>query len=233
MVQLDDIPPLTPGESGKARYNGCVIEVRVPGYDSQRINLVDIANVRGRDRVRIELRRTVDQGAGNTISPTGYQAPRKAREEYARGLEALRRADPQECAAHMERALEQFAGYAAAQFALGEVRAGMGERAAARKAYEAAAAADASYVMPRIRLGRIAAEDTDWNAVVRHSTAVMDLAPGQFPEAYLLRGTAEYRLGNYAAAERFAREGLASKGDAEPQLSVLLAAVAGQPAIAK
>ena len=218
---VDAIAPQTPGESGAARLRGCSVRIRVIGFEPYNQDLARLIATGGAGRL-IELKKVAGRGDGTTISATGFRASKRAWDEYGKALTALAAARPDEAARRLEAAVESYPDYAAAWFVLGEIRDGGGAREAARKAYQRAAAADAQYVTPRIRLARMAAEDRDWAEASRLAAEAIALAPGQFPEAYLLRATAEFNRGDYSNAEHFATVGLSAKGDPEPQLDALL-----------
>lgn len=222
---IDSIAPLTPGETGFARFRGCLVSLRLPGFQPFAADLEKLAGNGSASSNTIELRKISDRGQGTTISATGYQAPKRAWNEYARSLESLSAMKPAEARKHLESAVAEYPGYAAAWFALGEIFGGGGDREASRKAYIAAARADAAYIMPRIRLGWMAAEDRDWPAAAQLAGEVLELAPEQFPDIYFLRATAEFNLGDLGKAEQFATAGLSAKGDPEPQLERLLGAI--------
>lgn len=179
-LSVDAIPPVTPGDPAKARLKGCYLTVRHAGFQPHREDLSNLVTRTGFGP--IQLKPLLQNGRGNNISPTGFDAPKRAHSEYANGIKALAVGHPAESAKYMESAIQIHPTYAAASFVLGEVRFQMGDREAARKAYEQAVASDPDFVLPRIRLAWMAVEDRDWKQAELQAKTVLDLAPGQDPQ---------------------------------------------------
>jgi len=157
------------------------------------------------------------------MSARSAAAPEKARREYIRALEdiGLRRFD--DARQKLNKATRLFADYAAAHYSMGQVEDRLGNRTAARAAFERAAAADPQYVKPLIQLAELAAEDQDSATAARWAGKVNQLAPGVFPGMYLIEGGSAYNLDRYDEAARAARAGLAADpAGALPRLHKLL-----------
>jgi tetratricopeptide (TPR) repeat protein len=179
-LSLDAIPKATPGDSARERLKGCYLTLRHAGFEPHREDLSNYATRTSFDPIR--LKPLLPQSKGSNISSTGFEAPKQAHAEYAKGIQALANGRLAESAKHMEAAILSYTKYAAAYFVLGEVRSQMGDREAGRKAYEQAVTADPDFVLPRIRLAWIAVEDKDWKQAQLQAKTVMDLAPGQDPQ---------------------------------------------------
>ena len=85
--------------------------------------------------------------------------------------------------------------------ALGETHVVGGERAAAESAFQRALTLEPKHYDAVTGLGRAAGVGADWTVAFEHSDAAVALDPERH-EAYLVRGHAQLRAGNVAAAER-------------------------------
>src|ERR1019366_8357391 len=116
--------------------------------------------------------------------------------------------------------------YASALELKGVVLERMGQREAARAAYQQAATADPAYARPLVQLADMAAEDQNPTEAARWAAMVNRLAPGAYPGMYLIEGGAYCDLNRYDDAEKAAREGIgADPRGAWPGLRLLMGEV--------
>ncbi len=181
----------------------CELRAILPGYSSTVISLA------GRDFTdmssvgNIVLHR-VGGGEGNSISVTSLKAPDKAKREYQKALQSFEQKKYSDAEKHLAKAVEVYPQYATAWDLRGRVSQFQHQDEEAIKAYDAAIAADDKLVAPYIRLAAMYSTKGDWQQVLRLTDKATQLDPSSYPDAWLLRGAAQYNLKQYADAERSA-----------------------------
>jgi tetratricopeptide (TPR) repeat protein len=110
----------------------------------------------------------------------------------------------------LDKALAAYPKYASALELKGIVLERMGQREAAREAYQRAVEADPAYVKPLVQLSEMAAQDQNPTDAARWAALVNRLVPRAFPDVYLIEGSAYCDLKRYDDAEKAAREGIAA-----------------------
>jgi tetratricopeptide (TPR) repeat protein len=83
-------------------------------------------------------------------------------------------------------------------------RAGRGEDA--RKAYEAAVAADKKFVSPYDQLARLAAQEGKWEDAAKFSKEAISLNPVEFPSSFWYNAIASYNLKRADDAEKSVKD---------------------------
>lgn len=158
------------------------------------------------------------------MSLTTASAPKAARNAYKRGLQKLRRKNPDfaRSAASFETAVETYPDFAAAWAALGEARLGLQDIPGARPAFERSMTADPSYLGPYEPLMDLAFDRKDWLGLVAFCDGYLALAPSS-PKARFLVAVASMRLGELSRTEGLARS-MMERGEAPrwPWVYVLL-----------
>jgi len=161
--------------------------------------------------------------AGGSFSATSWQAPSAARRLYIQALEQIGARDFNAAIATLDKAAIKYPSYAAAYQMKGQVLDRIGARELARASFERAALADPAYTKPLIQLAQLAAEDQDPEEAARRAEQVNRIAPGEFPDMYLLEGASYYNLDRFSDAERTAKAGIgADRGNTLPRLHKLL-----------
>ena len=110
----------------------------------------------------------------------------------------------------MDKAIAAYPKYASALQLKGIVLERMGQREAARAAYQQAVTADPDYAKPLVQLADMAAEDQNPAEAARWAAMVNRMVPGAYPGMYLIEGGAYCDLNRYDDAEKAAREGIAA-----------------------
>jgi tetratricopeptide (TPR) repeat protein len=171
------------------------------------------------------LKPVAGNGSG-VFSSTGLRVPGAARRLFIQALEQIGEKDYNTAIASLDKATIKYPKYAAAYQLKGQVLERTGKRELARAAYQSAASADPAYTKPLIQLAELAAEDQNPGQAGRWAGMVNKLAPGAYPDTYLIEGAAYYNLDRLDESERAARPGIdAVHGNSLPRLHKLLGEV--------
>ena len=184
---------------------GCELRANLPGFRSE---VIPLSNRRFLDNpdVGIILLKRLGNVEGLTISATTANAPKDAQKLFDKGRKSLEKGKADEAITHLTKAVELYPKYAVAWNELGRAQDKLQNKDEARKAFEAALAADAKLVQPHEGLYMLAARESNWQDVARITDTVIKLNPYDFPHAYYFNSVAYLNLQNYAAAEKSCRE---------------------------
>lgn len=187
---------------GRVNFFGCALEVELSGYRSESIELGYRTESDSPDLGTIVLRR-MGGVEGTTIRMTTLSAPKKARKAYKKAFKELRKKKPkyEKVERELSRAVAEHPTFAAAWVLLGEVRQQRNDKAAAREAFEKAAASDPTYLKPLTPLLKMALEDQRWNDAVRFAEHILRLNPFA-TKARFSQAVAQLNLGQVDAAEQ-------------------------------
>lgn len=146
-----------------ARLPGCDLRAQLKGFRSSRVQL---GTVRGSARIDVGLITLYPLHGltGSSASVTTLAAPPNARRAYRKGLNALRRAQPdfRKAANFFERTLEIHPEHAPAWAALGEARAALEDEDGAQEAFARSIESDPNLLHPYDAMIQIAVNARDW-----------------------------------------------------------------------
>ena len=189
--------------------DGCRVRIRMQGFEDVLVTLD-----RPRSLSDLRLGDLILHPAGPHaiagFSVTGRNAPGKARSNYVHAFDTINAGKYAEALASLGKAIAAYPQYASALALKGIVLERMGQRDAARAAYQLAVTADPAYAKPLVQLAGMAAEDQNPTEAARWAAMVNRLAPGAYPDMYLIEGGAYCDLNRYDDAEKAAREGIAA-----------------------
>jgi tetratricopeptide (TPR) repeat protein len=185
----------------------CELRASLPGYRSDLISLANIHYMDNPDLGTIILH-PIAHVDGLTVSATTALAPKDARKAYEKGLQAAAKKNPDEAQKNFETAVGLYPKYAAAWFALGQIKEQRDHDEEARKAYDQAIVADSRFVPPYERLSFIALKEAKWQELADMTDRMLRLNPYDYPSAYYLSGVANLQLQHLDAAEKSAREAI-------------------------
>jgi tetratricopeptide (TPR) repeat protein len=204
------------------RLDGCRVQVRLPGFEDLSVSLKAPHSLNDLNVGDLILKSSGGSVAA-VFSAVSANAPNKARGNYIRALEEIGANKYPEAVASLDKAIRVYPQYAAAYQFKGQVLEQMGQREAARAAYQQAVTADPAYGKPLIQLAEMAADDQDATEAARWAAAVNKLAPGAFPSMYLLEGSSYFNLGRFDEAAKAAQAGLeADRTNFYPRLHKLM-----------
>jgi tetratricopeptide (TPR) repeat protein len=132
--------------------------------------------------------------------------PSAARNAYQNAEKAWRKKQMAQARSGYETALAIYPDYGAAWCALGAMQAQDGEFAAARRSFHQAIRSDPKAICPYLPLAMLEHEARDWSALLEVTDRLLRLDSIDYPIAHLLKAAAHYNLGEYAEAEKAARE---------------------------
>jgi hypothetical protein len=98
----------------------CFLRATLPGFDSSTISLAG-RNFEGKTNVGTIMLKRRENVEGISISATAATAPKKARQEYEKGLEDIRRNKHKNAMKHFQRAVKEYPQHAMAWFYIGRV----------------------------------------------------------------------------------------------------------------
>ncbi|MBV8072604.1 MAG: tetratricopeptide repeat protein [Acidobacteriaceae bacterium] len=181
----------------------CELRASYPGYLS---DMVDLSTRRSLDDPNVGtiiLRRAANV-KGSTVSLVSAEAPKKAQKNFEKGVQSAQKGDLEQAEKHLQDAVDIYPKYAAAWFALGQVKERANDLPDARKAYIEAATADDKYVSPLDRLALLSAKEEKWQDTADYSKRVIDLNPVEFPSAFWYSAIANFNLKNIDEAQKSA-----------------------------
>lgn len=204
-------------ESGIPRrfLESCELRASASGFRSKDINLAGLdASEKYLQVGTIVVHRTT-KVEGKTLDAGVYRAPKEAVTAYEKGLEAKKNDKLGEARKYFEKAVAAYPAYARGWFQLGTVLEKSHEKDAARTAFTRATTEDPGYLPPYLSLAVMACAAENWNEVIRATNFILALDPFRdlngytveldgfnFAEAYFYSGLANYKIGNFAEAER-------------------------------
>ena len=197
---------MTGGTAGRDLLS-CELIAAMPGLESKPLALNQHDLVGNADLGVLVLHGSAASAAG-TFSMTTAYAPKDARREFEKGLDALRRERWDEAAPALRRAVEMYPRYTIAWEALGRALEAQGRPADARSAYLRAVEADPKFVQPYVGLMLLAGKERNWEEALSRSTQVVRLDPTGYPLALLYASVSDFMLGRLELAEAAARDGI-------------------------
>jgi tetratricopeptide (TPR) repeat protein len=189
-------------------WRSCELQAVLPGFTSQVIEMAaHISNMGITDVGTIALHR-LGEVQGFTISATSARAPAKAKKEYEKGCEFVKKEKWEPALASFHKAVEVYPEYAIAWFEMGRVQVKKADLEAARQSFHQSLSADSKFVGPYHELAQLALRDKQWQEVVDSTDAVLKLNPVNFPGDWLLNAVGNFYLRRLDAAEKSALRGL-------------------------
>jgi len=186
---------------------GCRVQIRIPGFEEVLVPVKAPNKIASLTVGDLTLKQNSPQ-AGAVFSASGRSAPPKARASFVKAFEAMNARKYPEALAALDKAIQAYPQYASAMELRGNALEFTGQRAAARAAYQQAAAADPAYVTPLVQLAEMAAEDQNAGEAAQWAAKATQMVPGGYPGLYLIEGSSDMILGRIADAEKAARAGI-------------------------
>lgn len=209
----------------RREWRECSVQADLPGFTSERVDIIERTDSRGGDIGSIVLHRLANV-QGLTISATSAAAPENARRAFEKGFEQGKKNKWDAARSSLQKAVDLYPRYAVAWFELGRAQLESKDPAGARHSFQQSIVADPHYVNPYLGLAQLAGQEQKWQEMADLTAKVVALNPINFPNAWFYNGYANYSLGKVAEAGKSAEEGL--KIDAEhhyPKLEYLLGMV--------
>jgi tetratricopeptide (TPR) repeat protein len=186
----------------------CELQAVLPGFTSQVVEMAGrISNMGMTDLGTIALHR-MGEVQGFTISATSARAPAKAKKEYEKGLELVKKEKWDPALASFQKAVEVYPEYAVAWFEMGRVQVQKGDLGAARQSFHQSLSADSKFVGPYHELAQLAVREKQWQEVIDTTDAVLKLNPVNFAGDWMLNAAGNFHLQHLDAAEKSALRGL-------------------------
>ncbi len=196
----------------------CEVQALLTGFWAERIT-ISFKNTLDDTRIGTIILHAMSKGQALTVSATSLAAPSKARNSYDKGLVAMREQHWDAATDEFTKAVKLYPQFAAAWFELGRLRQAHNDVAGAVEAFQEALKGDSKYVRPYEGLTAIAERQQKWAELEKYSHDWIQLAPDDFPVAYLYNAFANANLNKAEQAEQAARQGL--KVDKERKIARL------------
>lgn len=187
--------------------SGCELSARLPGFRSEAVQLGQRRQLDDPNVGTIVMHRLANV-SGYTFSMTTMNAPKRAQQDYEKGVETARKAKWPEAESLFRKAVTAYPKYAICWEALGQTLEFQKRPAEAGQAYEEAIRADARFVTPHLRLMVLSGREQRWEEVAQSAANVIQLDPSSYPIAYYFRGIAYSNLKRDDEAEKSVLAGL-------------------------
>ncbi len=183
---------------------GCSLRASLKGYRSDTFDLSRVRAGEPVDAGRLVLH-TLASSKDLTVSAASLKAPKDAQKSFQKGREALGARKPEEAEKAFRKAVETYPAYAEAWQELGTLLQAQNKPVEAREAFLQAVAGDAAFAKPYLSLARLSAVEKKWQETADRASALIQMSPNAYPQAYYYQAVAEYNLGSKDKALESAR----------------------------
>lgn len=207
---------------------GCDLEASLAGFRSDHVSL-DMRRPLDNPEVGTIVLHRLSGVQGLTISATSMQAPKGAKKDYEKALNAMKKQKWEDARKDLEKSVAAYPKYAVAWERLGEVQERENQFDQARASYSKALEADSKFVSPYEHLSAIAVREQKWQDAADASDRLLRLNPVDFPQVWMMNAIAYYQLARLDVAEKSAREGIKADPKHEfPKLEHILGVILAQ-----
>jgi tetratricopeptide (TPR) repeat protein len=183
----------------------CDLRASLSGYQSTRIPLFS-ARIRSAENVGTLVIYRLNRSTATTVSATSMRAPKKAKKEYEKGLDLLRKNKVDQASKELQNALTLYPDYAEAWYGMGLVQQNSHNLDQARSSYNKALELDSHFILPYIQLAGLAMQNNDWQTVLTLTDRALALNPFNYPAIHFFNAVANFNLKNFEAAERSSKK---------------------------
>ena len=211
----------------ETHYEGCTVQASFTGFHSNAITITQ-NNLRDEpDLGTVTLSREGGRAAATAISSTIESAPATAVKAFDKARADLLEQKPDHAQKNLEKAVQEYPGFAAAWYQLGRLQEAS-KSPDAQTSFAKAAAADPQFVLPYEQLATLGAQANKWQDVLDSTKHALQLDPAGTAQTWYLNAMANYQLGKIDAAQSSAEKSLAldpnhSIPNTEQMLAVILA----------
>jgi tetratricopeptide (TPR) repeat protein len=200
----------------------CEVQAVLAGFWSERVSIA-LKNTLDDTRIGRIILHPVTGGQALSVSATTLAAPSNASKAYEKGMAAIREQKWENAQKELTKAVEAYPKFAIAWFELGVLRQARNDITGAAVAWKEALKSDPRYVKPYEVLAALAERQQNWADSEKYSHEWIQLAPEDFPAAYLYNAIASAQLTKMEQAETSARKGiLLDKERKIPRLNYVL-----------
>lgn len=190
--------------TGRRDMRDCELRAVLAGFSSQTVELAGKLNDFGNADVGTIVLHRLSQVEGFTISATSAMAPPKARKEYDKGIEDLKKGKLDSAQQRFSKAVEIYPKYAVAWCELGRIQVQKNDLEAARNSFHQSITADSKFITPYGELALLAMKGKQWKEALENTDALLALNPLNFPEYWYYNSLASFYLDDLAKAEKSA-----------------------------
>jgi tetratricopeptide (TPR) repeat protein len=198
------------GQSGMTERDlwNCEIRASLAGYRSDSVSLAGRRALDNPEIGTLVLRKLGSNVQGLTVSATSALAPKDAKKSLEKAMDAMKKRNPDEAQAQLEKAVAAYPKYATAWLELGKLQEQRDHATEAQKAYEQAIAADSKFLPPYDRLAAMALKASQWETLANLTDQILKLDPFSSPDAYYMNSIANLQLKHFDVSEKQATEAI-------------------------
>ena len=197
---------------GQGSLMDCNLYAEAPGYRSQGVSLAGENSGGIVDVGTIILHRQATQGALQSstaiVSVSSLAAPDKAKKQFEKGEEQVKKGKWAAAADYFRRAIQVYPRYALAWLELGRIQVQQNNFADAQEAFRQATTQDSKLLPAYLDLARVQAEQKQWKALADTTARMVQLSPDSSAMFWFFDSAANYNLREFARAESSATRGL-------------------------
>lgn len=199
----------------RQQLENCDLRASAFGFRSRDISLVALDSSNKTIEVGTIVVQRSSKVQGTTVDAAAYKAPKDAVTAYQKGLDAQSNGKLANARKYFEKAVDVYPAYGRAWFQLGTVLEKQKQKDAAREAYTRATTVDTRFLPPYLSLAIMASATENWTEVIRFTGFILaldpfkdltgytiELDPFNYAEAYFYNALANYKVKNFAEAER-------------------------------
>jgi tetratricopeptide (TPR) repeat protein len=205
---LPDPNKRTPAGPQKRDMRDCDLQAVLPGFTSQSIVLATKVTEFGNADVGVIVLHRMQQVEGFTISATSAMAPGKAKKEYQKGLEQMKKGKWEAAQAAFSKAVEVYPKYAVAWVELGRAQLKLNATEEAKSSFQKAMTADTRFLTPYEELAQLALKEKNWRDLADTTEQMVKLNGLSFPQFWYYNALANYFLRSLDQAEKSALQGM-------------------------
>jgi tetratricopeptide (TPR) repeat protein len=199
-------------EQSGENWMACEIYAELPGYRSEHLQITQEPSP-GENNVGIIQLHAVSSAerAANgqfTVSVNTLAVPDKARKEFDKGVQQVRKGKLQAARDYFKRAVEVYPRFAMAWLELGRIQAKQNSFAEAQQSFQEAVTGDPKLVDGYLELARVAAAQRNWQGLAQATDTLVQRWPDSSPEYWFLNAAAYYNLAKPQQAEYSVTRGL-------------------------
>ena len=192
-------------------WNGCDLRARAVGYSSSSFSFA--GKVEGFSQVNagalfIHRLAANNSISGQSISALDLAAPEKAKKDFSKGEDSIRKADWKEAQRCFHKALDRHPRFAAAWAELARAQQQLGDSDSAQQSFHKALELDPRMLVAYAGLSEIAVQNRRWKDLEDSTSHILAINSDAYPQFWFLNAVAKYNLGLVDPAETSVLRGM-------------------------
>jgi len=192
-------------------WNECELRATAIGYTSSRFSFA--GKVAGSAQINIGAlfihRSAPDRtSAGQVVTALDLAVPAKARKEFNKGEDSIRKSDWKSAEHSFQKSIAQDSQFAAAWAELARVQQKLGDSDGAIQSFQKALELDPRMLVAYVGLCDIAIQERQWKNLEDSTDRILAINSDAFPQFWFLNAVAKYNLGLVGPAETSVLRGM-------------------------